>query len=81
MEMVATDFILVGIEHPGVVNIYPHGTLVLSKISNELAKELYEKGCKYLAPSPTSKKSPVKVVEVSLPNNTQRKKPGGKNKK
>lgn len=43
-------FKLKGIAHPGKVDIYKRGTVVLADISDELAQELFNEGCPYLEP-------------------------------
>lgn len=43
-------FKLVGLKHPGLVNLPKIGTIKLANISDELAKQLYDKGLPFLKP-------------------------------
>lgn len=61
-------FKLVGIKHPGLVNLPKLGNVELANITDELARELYNKGLPYLRPV---KK---KVVKPTVPEDDSEKK-------
>lgn len=43
-----TRYKLIGLEHPGWVDVYPHGRIALANISDDLADELFAQGIPYL---------------------------------
>ena len=47
-----TKYQLVGLAHPGWVDIRPYGRIALANISDDLAEELFKRGVPYIEVNP-----------------------------
>lgn len=68
-------FRLKGIAAPGIVDMYKHGRVVLSEISDEKAEELIKDGCPYLEPVPDAPppKRPIEADRLGKGNKSETK--------
>jgi len=57
-------FRLKGIKAPGIVNLFGHGRVNLSEISDEKAEQLVKEGCPYLEKIPDAP-APKRDIEAS----------------
>ena len=67
------NFRLIGIAHPGRVNVLKYGTVELANLSDEIALEIWKRGCKYLEPLPHYREvlfpeeTPIRVKPILIP--------------
>ncbi|HNW54379.1 MAG TPA: hypothetical protein PKN21_08935 [Bacteroidales bacterium] len=82
-------FRLVGLHHPGRVNVLKYGTIELANVSDQVAVDLWRNGCPYLEPTeegrkiffPNEVKIDVEEIFEAKPPATKVPKPKNKAKK